>query len=91
MNNDLTHVFITDYYNHIIFPFYNTGNFWKLQNHQSTRAHYVSFFRGPSHGGVTWRVDRGQKLRIWYGEAYNQHNDNDNSGRQCVDVYAVIN
>ena len=35
-------------------------------------------------------VEKGQELRVWYGEDLKEKYDGDNSGRSCVEVYAKI-
>ena len=43
-----------------------------------------------STGQNPYHVRKGQELRVWYGEDLYSHNEKDNTGRTCADVYALV-
>ena len=54
-----------------------------LSYHSLSSELVLSFFSNP------YWVSLGEELRLWYGEDFVDHNEYDNEGKACSDVYAL--
>ena len=82
---------ITDSHQNIVFPdpkIVTNNSYYRytMRGYGSKTSKYLTFvdLKNPMY------VEKGTKLRIWYGADLNDHTESDNSGKHCVDVYAKI-
>ena len=75
-------VFLTDESNNILLPIGKSSRY-TIPGYDAQSSEIVfSGFQTPFH------LSSGQELRMWYEEDLKDHNDFDNSGNSCTDVFA---
>jgi hypothetical protein len=84
-------IFLTDWKDHIIFPnkrqafFAQSGRWYGLAGYDASSPELVmSNFADPIY------VNGNQRLRIWYGEDLYDHDEENNYGRVCMDIYGYL-
>jgi len=83
---DIISIAITNTNDQLIVPYKLGGRPWyKLPGYDSKSPRLV--FGNPSNFN---KVTAGQKLRLWFGEDLRHHNERDNSGKSCADIYAEV-
>ena len=86
-NSNQINVVITDDANNVVLPqaelILNDSKWAIIPGYNSVSPELVLSLFNPR------SVQSGQQFRLWYGEDLMGHGEGDNSGRACIDVYAL--
>ena len=77
---------VTNGNNQLLFPRDMSSDGWYTLPSRNSKSMELVLDKSTS----LIRMNKGDELRIWYGEDLRGHTESDNHGRVCVDVYADI-